>query len=109
MANLIKNYIQQNHLYSVFFAPRGNVRMTTLGMQIAQQYMTPFDQLIGIIGEAIVPCTGPRIHVRHTGEIENFRMLKEVFYDEGEKRYVIVGLVGERWDYETEDLNRIAF
>ena len=310
MANLIKNYIQQNHLYSVFFAPRGNVRMNTLGMQIAQQYMTPFDQLIGIIGEAgsgksmiikgmfpglelsnddngvnvrplpilsvdedegfyaphtyhmdmrfetgftqlhvlaeavqcalkkgrrvvvehfemlypllgrnadlligvgeevlvtrptmfgplpqdvsnivsksiiyrkmahtaedlleyvlpedmvlecthgdvkrgfllsfdhkpdidlydveakvrsliaqdlgvsfydedhikigeaVVPCTGPRIHVRHTGEIENFRMLKEVFYDEETKRYIIVGLVGERWDYETEDLNRIAF
>ncbi len=310
MANLIKNYIQQNHLYSVFFAPRGNVRMTRLGMQIAHQYMTPFDQLIGIIGEAgsgksmlikgmfpglelsnddngvnvrplpilsvdedegfyaphtyhmdmrfetgftqihiladavkcalskgrrvivehfemlypllgrnadlligvgeevlvtrptmfgplpqdisnivsksityrkmahtaedlveyclpedmvlecthgdvkrgfylsfdhkpeidlydlekkvndiiaqdigvsfydeehvkigntIHPCTGPRIHVRSTGEIENFRLLKEIFHDPAEKRYLMIGLVGERWDYETEDLNRIAF
>lgn len=310
MANLIKNYIQQNHLYSVFFAPRGNVRMTRLGMQVAQQYMTPFDQLIGIIGEAgsgksmlikgmfpglelsnddngvnvrplpilsvdedegfyaphtyhmdmrfetgftqihvladavkcalskgrrvivehfemlypalgrnadlligvgeevlvtrptifgplpqdisnivsksiayrkmahtaedlvehclpedmvlecihgdvkrgfylsfdhnpdidlyelegkvremikqdigvsfydeyhvkignaIHPCTGPRIHVRSTGEIENFRLLKEIFHDPTDQRFLMVGLVGERWDYETEDLNRIAF
>ena len=44
--------LQSNHLYSVFFAPRGNVRMTTLGMQIAQQYLSPFDRLIGVIGEA---------------------------------------------------------
>ncbi len=310
MANLMKTHMQQNHLYSVFFAPRGNVRMTRLGMQIAQQYLSPFDRLIGIIGEAgsgksmlvkgmfpglelsnddggvnvrplpllsvdeddgfyaphtyhidmrfesaftqmhvlaeavqcaidkgrrvvvehfellypslkrnaqlligigeevvitrptlfgplpqdlanivsksliyrkmahtaedlveycmpegiyqmchhgdvkhgfylgfdedpkldigqleehvqeiirqnipinfhdedhitigntLHPCTGPRIHVRSTGEIDNFRLLKEVFYDSMEGRYLIVGLVGERWDYETSDLNRIAF
>ena len=41
-----------NHLYSIFFAPRGNVRMLRLGMDIAQQYLSPFDLLIGIIGEA---------------------------------------------------------
>lgn len=44
--------MQGNHLYSTFFAPRGNVRMADLGMQIAQQYLSPFDKLIGIIGEA---------------------------------------------------------
>lgn len=44
--------IQQNHLYSVFFAPRGSIRMYELGMQISQQYLTPMDRLIGIIGEA---------------------------------------------------------
>lgn len=44
--------MQQNHLYSVFFAPRGLTRMVELGMQIAQQYLSPFDKLIGIIGEA---------------------------------------------------------
>lgn len=42
--------MQKNHLYSVYLAPRGNPRMTDLGMQIAQQYMSPFDLLIGIIG-----------------------------------------------------------
>lgn len=41
-----------NHLYSVFFAPRGNARMLALGKEIAQQYLSPFDLLIGIIGEA---------------------------------------------------------
>jgi len=44
--------MQRNHLYSVFLAPRGLARMADLGMQIAQQYLSPFDQLIGIIGKA---------------------------------------------------------
>lgn len=44
--------MQRNHLYSVFFAPRGLPRMCDLGMQIAQQYLSPFDNLIGIIGSA---------------------------------------------------------
>ena len=44
--------MQRSHLYSVYFAPRGLARMADLGMQIAQQYLSPFDKLIGIIGEA---------------------------------------------------------
>ncbi|HBA62412.1 MAG TPA: lantibiotic ABC transporter [Lachnospiraceae bacterium] len=44
--------MQQSHLYSVYFAPRGLTRMADLGMQIAQQYLSPFDKLIGVIGEA---------------------------------------------------------
>ena len=48
-----RNYmINSPHLYSVFFAPRGNARMLELGMQIAQQYLNPEDKLIGVIGEA---------------------------------------------------------
>ena len=42
--------MQKSHLYSVFFAPRGNERMADLGMQIAQQYLSPFDKLIGLVG-----------------------------------------------------------
>lgn len=44
--------MQRNHLYSVFLAPRGLARMADLGMQIAQQYLSPFDQLIGVIGKS---------------------------------------------------------
>lgn len=44
--------MQKNNLYSVFLAPRGRVRMVDLGMQIAQQYLSPFDHIIGIIGNA---------------------------------------------------------
>ncbi len=43
---------QQSHIISSYFAPRGRRRMYALGMQLAQQYLSPFDKLIGIIGDA---------------------------------------------------------
>ncbi|MBE6644374.1 MAG: alanine-tRNA synthetase second additional domain-containing protein [Ruminococcaceae bacterium] len=43
---------QESHILSSYFAPRGNKRLLSLGMQIAQSYLSPFDKLIGIIGEA---------------------------------------------------------
>ena len=39
-------------IQATFFAPRGQKRIYDLGMQIAQSYLTPFDKLIGIIGDA---------------------------------------------------------
>ena len=82
------------------------------------QVQALIDQNIGIsyhdedhisIGDIIHPCTGPRIHVRSTGEIHNFRLLKEVFYDPMKNKYLVIGLVGERWDKSTSGLNRIEF
>lgn len=46
------NPLQQNHLYSVYFAPRGSRRMAQLGMQLAHLHLSPFDRLIGVMGEA---------------------------------------------------------
>ena len=43
---------QQSHIISSYFAPRGHNRMYALGMQLSQLYLSPFDKLIGIIGEA---------------------------------------------------------
>jgi GTPase SAR1 family protein len=52
-----------------------------------------------------VKCNGPRIHVRNTREIENFRLIKELTWDRLNKTYSLVGLVG--WDtQDNEDLNR---
>lgn len=44
--------LQMSHVYSTYFAPRGRKRIFTLGIQLAQLYLSPFDHLIGIIGEA---------------------------------------------------------
>ena len=52
MATKKSQFASATHLYSVYFAPRGNTRMFALGRQIAQQYLHPEDQLIGIIGDA---------------------------------------------------------
>ena len=46
------NRMQKNHVYSEFLCPRGRDRIYDLGMQIAQMYLSPFDRIIGFIGEA---------------------------------------------------------
>lgn len=43
---------QESHIISTYFAPRGHARMYALGMQLAQLYLSPTDQLIGVIGDA---------------------------------------------------------
>ena len=42
----------KSHILSSYFAPRGHKRMYSLGMHLAQLYLSPFDKLIGIIGDA---------------------------------------------------------
>ena len=44
--------MQEGNLYSFYFAPRGSRRMTDLGIQLSQMYLSPFDHIIGIIGDA---------------------------------------------------------
>ncbi len=41
-----------SHLYSVYFAPRGAARMFAMGAMISQLHLSPFDHIIGIIGES---------------------------------------------------------
>lgn len=48
------------------------------------------------IGDVVYPCTAPRNHVRSTGEIEGFTLMKDTPYDPVRKGYLIVGLVGQR-------------
>lgn len=55
------DYVIRNHFYSVFFAPRGRIRMYEIGIKIAQQYLTPTDKLIGVIGE---PGSGKSMLIR---------------------------------------------
>ncbi len=43
---------QECHILSSYFAPRGHNRMYALGMQLSQLYLSPFDNLIGVIGDA---------------------------------------------------------
>ncbi len=55
----------------------------------------------------IMKCTGPRMHVRNTSEIEKFSLVKEYPYDRQMELYALVGIV-DRDHYELGDLNKIA-
>ena len=41
-------------------------------------------------------CNAPRNHVRSSGEIEGFTLIKDIPYDPVRKAYLIVGLVGRK-------------
>lgn len=52
MAQRRRRTLDDRCLYSLYFAPRGAVRMMEMGMQIAQRHLSAFDRLIGVVGEA---------------------------------------------------------
>lgn len=47
-----------------------------------------------MIGDQLHYCTGPRTHVRRTGQVENFHLLPHYIYDRLKKRFILVGCVG---------------
>lgn len=80
--------MQRSHMYSMFFAPRGNVRMTDLGSQIGQQYLDPFDKLIGVVGNAgsgksmLIKGMFPGLELTNDDEGVNVRPLPLLSIDE---------------------------
>ena len=56
------------------------------------------------VGERILPCEGPRIHVRSTGEIEDFSLHHSLIYDGRYDAWCLVGLLGAT-EEEKENLN----
>lgn len=59
------------------------------------------------IGDHLHRCTGPRMHVSSTGQIENFRILPGEHYDQLSETHLLVGLVGEESGSSVRDLNSI--
>ena len=47
------------------------------------------------VGNKIHSCSGPRIHVGSTGQVENFHLMHHFLYDRFKRRYLLVGCVGE--------------
>ena len=48
------------------------------------------------VGDVVLPCTGTRTHVKHTGQIKNFRLVKKFVYHPILKEYMLIGIVGPR-------------
>ena len=63
---------------------------------IAQKLpVTYLDERHVSIGGHSHRCTGPRIHVSNTEQIKGFRLLDHFLYDQINRRYLLVGCVGE--------------
>lgn len=66
------------------------------------------DNHIGIGDDEQFHCTGPRLHVRNTSDIENFRFLKEFKFNPMNKTYALVGLVGNDNSVDLNDINKLV-
>ena len=56
------------------------------------------------IGEDQIYCTGTRTHVKSTGDIKRFRLLKDYKYNPITREYLLVGMVGSREIAGFEDM-----
>lgn len=59
-----------------------------------------------LLGEEKVYCTGKRIHVKETGQIENFRLLKSYLHDPIADQYLLVGIVGREKIFGFNELEK---
>ncbi len=60
------------------------------------------------IGDKIIACSGPRIHVSNTSEIERFRLVKDIKYNEIQDVYLLAGLVGYEKNSVDAGINQIT-
>ncbi len=61
---------------------------------------------IQIGDDIVIPCTGPRIHVCNTGDIEQFHLVPDFIYDKSTGRYALVGTIAGQAEGD-DDFNRI--
>jgi len=59
-------------------------------------------------GENVIHCTGPRTHVKSTGEIENFRLVREFKYNPLTREYLLIGMVGHNETAGFEELTKAS-
>jgi len=46
-----------------------------------------------MIGESVTPCSGPRLHLRNTSEVEGFSLVRDFVRDEKTDTYCLVGIL----------------
>jgi GTPase SAR1 family protein len=46
-----------------------------------------------MIGESVVPCAGPRLHLQNTSEVEGFSLVRRFIRDEKTDTYCLVGML----------------
>ena len=62
-----------------------------------------YDECHITIGDTIVECSGPRLHIHNTSEVENFSLIKRFIKDNRTNTYCLVGLLGDDGDIENRN------
>lgn len=69
----------------------------------------PYDEEHIQIGDYVMDCTAPLLHVESTGQIEDFSLVKEYYYEPKFHLYAVAGTVGHKHEEteKDEELNNI--
>ena len=60
------------------------------------------------IGDSVISCTGPRMHVTSTGKLKKFKIVDHFIEDIKTGRWLLVGVVGDNVQGKIGDLNRVV-
>ena len=66
-----------------------------------------YDETHVQIGDYILECLGPRMHISSTGKIEDFTLVKDFPQDPRNGYYMLVGILGKQGSYDLKEFNRI--
>lgn len=102
------------HGFAINYVDRPNFDLAEVEEKIQELIrqdlpIVPYDEEHIKIGDYVAHCTGPKMHVASTGQIENFSMLKKFYHDEKFNEYVVAGIVGRKHDEDERimELNKI--
>ena len=87
------------HGFVIGFSEKPDIDLSVLEQEVRQIISRDIPVMAGkgdhiLVGDKEVSCSGKRIHVKSTGQIENFRLLKDYVYEKLSDQYLIVGIVG---------------
>ncbi|MBN2580674.1 MAG: hypothetical protein JXB10_16940 [Pirellulales bacterium] len=68
--------------------------------------LTPTGEDCIAVGDTEIPCTGTRTHVQRTGQIQDFRLLKDYSYHPILKEFMLIGMVGPHEAAGYEEITR---
>ena len=102
------------HGFILSFTKKPRISLAVLEKKVKQlikkdlsiTYLDPTHIKIGT--DIVQYCTGPRTHVTHTAQIENFRLLDEYIYDEQRECYDMVGMVTEETIRDIHSINHFG-
>ena len=102
------------HGFILSFTKKPRISLAVLEKKVKQlikkdlsiTYLDPTHIKIG--ADIVQYCTGPRTHVTHTAQIENFRLLDEYIYDEQRECYDMVGMVTEETIRDIHSINHFG-
>ncbi len=89
-----------NHGFVIRFPDEPDIQIDELNTRIQAVIdqnvpIRPKDDHHILIGDDVMHCTAVRTHVASSGEIERFRLHRELVYDPLAREYLLVGIVGD--------------